>query len=804
MDTMRWRITAKSILAGAMIFMLYAAGTGCTGSSGVYKTKAGELKMDKTYKNFINLPVRSNDGAADPFIMRYNGWYYLYTTGKVNIWKSKDLTDWKYAGTANHQKPLEAAFAPEVYYWNGRFYMYTSPAGQGHYILSSDKPEGPFDYVTENIGLSIDGSVFIEDDGRWYFTHADGKGIIGHEMLSPTQIQPGGKQLKAYLGHWTEGSMIIKRNGYYFMTYTGNHFLSRGYRVAYAVSDNGPLGRYEPAKENPILINDLDISFALGHSASVLGPDLDSMYIAYHCYSSKAPSRMLNIDRLSFNGSRMYVNGPTWFTMPAPSLPRYALWPEDHPAEKLVKTEQQGMQMLLSKENTGESFTAEFNYSGGEGDAGVAICGGEKGSFIGIVWEENNAGVAVRRYDNGHAVELGSFGLPKGFTRDALHTIRVQYSPKTMEIYFDGMHKLSVQDPGLRGGSIGYIWKGSQPEIGFTGFSDEFGDSADRKAIKPIPGKFDAVHYLLDENKGYGGNLSTGDAGKDVKTLIMEKPGAWVSYAVNVEEEGEYGIALQRRGTVSREAKLEVLADGKSCGSFAIKNSTMESADGWAVIPVGTVKLTAGLHRLAFRLAEGSQVEILSIQAYRARQEGLPSSYTLEARHKDMHVTGPEKVSLDFTEKGCTNPKGSNLMLSVGSKGWTDYAVEVEATVGKFGMGNSGILIRATNESYHEHQTMNAVQGYYAGWDGKEIFLKRMNYDATEKLTGAEYKAEPGEMHTFRVEARGSNIKIFVDAGKTPIIDFTDPQPYLFGRAGLLFYKDGGSAYKNMRLERVK
>ena len=73
--------------------------------------------------------------------------------------------------------------------------MYTSPAGKGHFVLKSESPTGPFKVQTENFGLSIDGSVFIDDDGKFYFTHAGTQGIVGHEMTDPLTVDLGSKTL---------------------------------------------------------------------------------------------------------------------------------------------------------------------------------------------------------------------------------------------------------------------------------------------------------------------------------------------------------------------------------------------------------------------------------------------------------------------------------------------------------------------------------------------------------------------------------------------------------------------------------
>jgi xylan 1,4-beta-xylosidase len=106
--------------------------------------------------------------------MKYNGLFYLYCSTRddqtgVKVWSSRNLVEWNYEGLCATDPITKGAYAPEVIQWGGHFYMYTSPAGNGHYVLKSNSPAGPFEVVTGNIGLSIDGSVFKEDDGSWYF-----------------------------------------------------------------------------------------------------------------------------------------------------------------------------------------------------------------------------------------------------------------------------------------------------------------------------------------------------------------------------------------------------------------------------------------------------------------------------------------------------------------------------------------------------------------------------------------------------------------------------------------------------------
>lgn len=284
--------------------------------------KLEDLTHAPTFSNPTELAEEWEDyGVGDPFVLRYNGMYYLYSSTRddqvgVKAWSSSDLANWKPEGLVTKDPITKAAYAPEVVYWNGYFYMYTSPGGGGHYVLRSESPTGPFTVQTDNLGMSIDGSVFIDDDGKWYFTHASGRGIVANEMSDPYTFGPDRLITEAYLQHWTEGSSILKREGKYLITYTGNHVFSTGYRIQYSISDQGPLGPYRTLENNPFVISTDDKFNGLGHSSTVLGPDLDSYYLAYHnlvgASTSGPPLRKLNIDRLQFNGDRMSLLGPTF------------------------------------------------------------------------------------------------------------------------------------------------------------------------------------------------------------------------------------------------------------------------------------------------------------------------------------------------------------------------------------------------------------------------------------------------------------------------------------------------------------
>ena len=267
-----------------------------------------------------------NYGVGDPFVMRYNGRYYLYCSTKdgqvgIQCWTSNDLVNWSYTGLCATEALTMSAYAPEVVYYNGSFYMYTSPAGNGHYVLKSSSPTGPFYAVTDNVGLSIDGDVFIDDDGSWYFYSAAYNGIMAYPMSAPDKINADkGVKIPCDLNGWTEGSMIVKHNGVYYMTYTGNHVWSTGYRINYSISESSPI-KFESVDNNPLLLStDKKTVMGIGHSSTVLGPNLDEYYIVYHSFDV-VPKRNMNIDRIVFNGEGTVVLGPTTNNQQAPSMP---------------------------------------------------------------------------------------------------------------------------------------------------------------------------------------------------------------------------------------------------------------------------------------------------------------------------------------------------------------------------------------------------------------------------------------------------------------------------------------------------
>ncbi|ACT01491.1 carbohydrate-binding protein [Paenibacillus sp. JDR-2] len=598
------------------------------------------------YKNPKSLPDEWGQyGLGDPYVMKFNGNYYLYVSTRdtdigVKVWSSPDLVNWSYGGLAATDPVTKGAYAPEVVYWNGYFYMYTSPAGNGHYVLRSESPTGPFTVQTGNLGNSIDGNVFIDDDGKWYFYHANGAGILAAAMPTPTTIG-NSVNTGASMDGWTEGSTLFKRNGKYYMTYTGNHVFSKGYRVDYAVSTN-PLTGFVRDTDNPILISTEGPTVGLGHNTVVVGPNLDARYIIYHNLEGPGiigPLRHMGMDRIVFNGDKMSVLGPTATEQPDPEMPDFedrfngaelspawtntdgSGWSVD---SGLLRQQAAGTSRLVTTAAAEDNYTAEFNLQ-------LAESSNAESPQLGVVFSrkgDNDFGTAlldpasnsVRTQFRVNGVDLGwiSSTLPEGYDYTKLHNIRVEKSGDTFKIYVDGMLK-QTRNVMLGGGSIGYVTENAKANFGYAAFSNDVNGSSDFDAAKPVPGQVEAVHYLSGgEGVGYhdqtpvtigdyrGEGVDTDKADDGTSHITAFEKGEWLQYRLNIAEAGKYDIDLSYADAVLGSKVQLTLDGGQPLGEFESAGNTDAADTGWQTAQLNGVALPAGVHILKVTALSGT------------------------------------------------------------------------------------------------------------------------------------------------------------------------------------------------------
>lgn len=682
-------------------------------------------------------PIGVDRDYADPFVLRFNGRYYLYcTTPDVQCWTSTDLLRWSDAGPtiSDDQFPGLVPFAPEVFYADGWFYMLTSPHGRGHYILRASSPTGPFEIITGNVGRTIDGHVFIDDDGRRYFYWAGWEGIWACEMTSETEF--GEAVLTgAHMNGWTEGPFVAKRDGRYYMTLTGNHFLSTGYRVNVAVSDH-PITGYVDDVRNPVLLSTSGPAVGLGHSSSVRGPDLVSTYLAYH---SIRPDRRrdLNLDRQVWSGRSLSALGPSRRALvPAPPDVE-SRWPE-------AASDWEGVQPAAGDADWGllpagrarwatpvsaDSFTLELNLAP---EAGVRVDVRLAADRDEVALLSLDAATSVVRV-GGHDVPL-----PPGFTPDAPHLMRLEMSGNELSVFLDGRRQHT-------GTWIAGEWRfvveaTGNCRIGHCALTHTTPSAADRDAVVPVPGRFWAASATGDVPVRAASENGRGDA-------LLLGDGETAALAVLPSEAGSYRVFAI--GHFPRDVRVHL-----ECGSTVVSMRRTSDA-----VHAAEVALPDDVARLQLRVT-GGDAEIEQIQV--APVVSAPPVF--EPRR---FAANTKRLLVDHVD----DEVEMSMSLFVD-----------RATVD----GHADLLLAASNlalgyEGDDERLGCDFLLGYSVQVHADHLVLARHDYNHTVVARDDDFRLA-GD-HDIRVLLSGGVLRVEVDGVRR--FDWSDPRPHLVGGVGV-------------------
>ncbi len=240
----------------------------------------------------------------DPQIYVEDGVYYIVGTSDrngnvIDCYSTKDFVTYKKhygvydpAQYGGWEAANAAIYAPELYCFDGVYYMYYSALDEKgirrNSVVVSSNPTGPFVPLQNDVvdGLNtpvfldknqnfavLDITIFVDDDDEMYMYYSvannENQHIVGVKLKSPYEadwstytkiVEPGALNSKNTilkpLG-WemfrdglpiVEAPYMIKSNGKYYMTYSVNGCWNKYYNVCYAVSDS-PLGNYEKPYE---------------------------------------------------------------------------------------------------------------------------------------------------------------------------------------------------------------------------------------------------------------------------------------------------------------------------------------------------------------------------------------------------------------------------------------------------------------------------------------------------------------------------------------------------------------------------
>ncbi|MDO5523023.1 MAG: glycoside hydrolase family 43 protein, partial [Bacteroidia bacterium] len=294
-------------LVNIWIIIVLFSSASCSGNLGMSKNKSD---------NSANrVPL------ADPFILLHNDVYYAYGTNSddgIAVFTSSNLKNWQKEDNLTLHKDNSYGerwfWAPEVYYVNGKFYMYYS-AEEHICVATSDSPLGPFKQDEKKPMLegekSIDNSLFIDDDGTPYMffnRFNDGLNIWVAELeddlktIKTETLHPCIHVSQEWETVWprvNEGSFVIKRDGVYYMTYSANSYESQFYGIGCATATN-IMGEWTKYEHNPLLQKPGDL-VGVGHS-SMFTDKNGNWRIVFHAHQSTTQihPRTMHISKVGF------------------------------------------------------------------------------------------------------------------------------------------------------------------------------------------------------------------------------------------------------------------------------------------------------------------------------------------------------------------------------------------------------------------------------------------------------------------------------------------------------------------------
>lgn len=291
--------------------------------AGILNSFADDWAKRLTYTNPIIMK-----SIPDPTIIKAeDGYFYLFGTEdtyNMPIYRSRNLIDWLYVGTAftNATRPrtvkpyvaytnssgstVQATmWAPDINYINGQYVLYYSigvwgienKSGVG--VATSERVEGPYVdqgamFLSETIGVnnSID-QFYIQENGKNYLVWGSFRGIYIVQLTDDgLRVMPGATK-QQISGTLTEGSYIYKKDGYYY--YFGSagsccNGASSTYRVVYGRSTS-LFGPYKTKSGGSLLNNQADVLIqgndfvaGPGHNAEFVEDDNGATWIIYHGY----------------------------------------------------------------------------------------------------------------------------------------------------------------------------------------------------------------------------------------------------------------------------------------------------------------------------------------------------------------------------------------------------------------------------------------------------------------------------------------------------------------------------------------
>ncbi|MBB4035291.1 arabinan endo-1,5-alpha-L-arabinosidase [Dysgonomonas hofstadii] len=320
----------------SILCLLLITGSGCKTN----KTKLENISVNNENKYYSN-PVIS-ESLPDPTILKAkDGYFYLYATENIRnipIYKSKDLTEWTFVGTAFTPdtrpafEPKGGLWAPDINYINGKYVLYYSMSVWGGEwtcgigVAVADRPEGPFTdkgklFRSNEIDVknSID-QFYIEEKGKKYLFWGSFRGIYAIELSPDGLSLKSGAEKQQIAGTAFEGTYIYKRGKYYYL-FASIGTCCEGVKSTYQLVVGRSKSLFGPYVDKTgkdmmdngylLVIGSNKRFVGNGHCSEIVQDGNGNDWLFYHGIDTEKPKgRVLMLDRIEWDSQDWpYVKG---------------------------------------------------------------------------------------------------------------------------------------------------------------------------------------------------------------------------------------------------------------------------------------------------------------------------------------------------------------------------------------------------------------------------------------------------------------------------------------------------------------
>jgi GH43 family beta-xylosidase len=324
-------MTRKYFRASLVIVLLIIASAG-------FSVPQEATAQSTTFTN----PLNTSNGS-DPFMVFYNGNYYLTATtwNDIRITRASTIAGLKTTASTRVWSDTTASrccnmWAPEMHLLNGpsgqRWYLYYTAGTSGSnldnqrsFVLESSgtDPMGPYSFKARlippgNDVWSIDGSV-MQLNGSLYYLFSSWVGSNQNVFIAPmsnpwtlsgsrVQISSPTLSWERSIANVNEGPIALQRNGRTFIIYSASACWGPDYKLGMlTLTGTNPLSASSWTKRSTPVFqrNDAAGVYGPGHNGFFKSPDGTEDWIVYHANNSASGGcdggRTTRVQKITWN-----------------------------------------------------------------------------------------------------------------------------------------------------------------------------------------------------------------------------------------------------------------------------------------------------------------------------------------------------------------------------------------------------------------------------------------------------------------------------------------------------------------------